>query len=220
MLVYRMGLSRSIIRIVFHLNQTKIKLIIISLVCLFSVLCGSSWAQSSIGSDQLKSINQFEKGEFGAVKVVTKAWRETFDPQSRFDISFFGYFDEPEDVRDLMQEILVFNGKEQIRVYDWDSADCSIEKMMLIKEKDSTVYLLIGGRVGISGEGEVIPLSDPAPETIIIYQLVANHFNAVGYPRCYFQKVTETITESRVCGANDVYNFMLGSISELHKNRR
>lgn len=204
----------------FDTVQSKkivLRLLVLFLVCVSMAFCNLSWAQVSVRGDQLRSINQFEKGEFGPIKVITKAWRETFDPQRRFDFSFFAYFDEPIDARDYMQEVLVFNDKYAIHVCDFDTADCSGGKMMLIKYEDSPVYLLVAGRIGIYSTGEIIPQCDPAQQKIIIYELFANDSGMVGYPRSYFQKVAETISRNRTCDANDVYKFMLDSINDYRR---
>ncbi len=190
------------------------------LFCWFSINSNLSWSQTLIRGDQLKTINSFDHNEFAAAKVITKTWQETFDDRRRFHISFFGYYDEPEFVRGFMQEIRVFDGSKTVSVYDWDSADCSLEKAILVRDKGPDVYLIISDRLFGTGSKKITPQNEPAPQIIRFFKLTsnANEIESSDHTRDYFKKITEEQGDIAVCEATDVYRQMLIIFNKLIKN--
>jgi hypothetical protein len=187
-------------------------------VCLLFISVPNSvcWAQTTLRGDQLKTLNSFDKGEFGAIRVITKTWHEAFDGWNRFHISFFGYYSDPEIVRGFMQEIGIFDGSQPIEVYDWDTADCSLEKMMLIRNRDYKVYLITGSRTFVPGDTRIVPQNEPQPQIVRIFELVPNSSGSPGFPRAYFTKIIETTTgKQAVCEAADVHRMMKGIFEDF-----
>lgn len=79
----------------------------------------------------MKATNIVGRGTRPELNGIYKTWQESFDGNSRFKFQFFGIYDEPLAARKFPHEILVFDGNSKIDVRDWDSADCSIEKIIL-----------------------------------------------------------------------------------------
>jgi len=192
------------------------------LLCWFSINSNSSWSQTLLRGDQLKSINSFDHDEFAETKVAIKAWQETFDGRSRFQISFFGYYDEPEFVRGFMQEIRVFDGAKTISVYDWDSADCSLEKVMLVRDKGSDVYLIISDRSPDPRDKRILPQNKPEQQKIRIFKLASNESDneveSSDHTRNYFKKIAEEQGKTSACEAVDVYRQMSIVFKKFNKN--
>lgn len=175
--------------------------------------------------DQLtQSVTTFDKGEFGPIKVVAKLWEDGFgdlDRSRRFHIFFDTYteiYDGAENVKHtFLQPIMVLDrerpvgGEEevlfqdQIPIYDWDSADCSLQKMMLIT-KNGTTYLAVAYRSHKDHTAEMTPQSERAPQNIKLYKLIYNpptNLNDRFFG--YFMKISEHKTKASACSAEEVY---------------
>lgn len=198
-------------RTVTTIAQGFLRAVSVLMLCWISINSNFSWSQTLLRGDQLKTIHSFNHNEFAAAKVVIKTWQETFDARSRFHISFFGYYDKPEFVRGFMQEIKVFDGLKAISVYDWDSADCSLEKVILAQDKGSEVFLIISDRSTDADNKIITPQNKPAPQHIRIFKLTSNNdeIESSEHTRDYFKKIADEKGKSAVCEAADVYRQML-----------
>ena len=199
--------------------NANIRLIQLIIGCLFLFVCGVAGAQEVIRGDQLETITSYGKGELASIRTVIKSWQESFDASNRFQISFFGYYPEPAIARNFMQEIKVFDGSKPVNVYDWDSADCCLEKMTLIRDKLKIVYLITAGRTFgfFTDKGDIFPQNEPSPQTIRIYMLVGNSGD-LGFPRNYFKKIAEAKGIGTACKSSDVYSIMRKFFNENINN--
>ncbi len=189
------------------------------MLCLAFVLSNSARANEApvvVTGEQLKqSITSYDNNEFGPIKVVTKVWNDgigTLNRSRRFQISFYQkgevaiskdkflttlmVLDREKPISD--GEEILFN--DQTPIYDWDSAECSLEKMMLLK-KNGTVYLAVAYRSEKDDATERTPQPEPAPQHIKIFKLVDE-------PVWHFQRVAQEKTKASVCEAGDVYKEM------------
>ncbi len=167
----------------------------------------------TIRGDQLdQSINSYTNDELGPLAVVIKAWNDTYDARSRFDISFYSSVPEFHNARSaFLQTIRIYDGNKDIQVHDWDSAECSLEKIVLVR-KQASIYLVVANRSSTDKSTEIIPQNAPAPQTLRLFQLTevgkASLQQGHGKSRVFFQKVTEHKTTDELCSADEVYRAM------------
>lgn len=187
--------------------------LLVSALCLITVT-GISWSQELLQGDQLKSINQFDGNELGQVRVITKSWYEengSLNRFKRFDFSFYGYSNEVRaSARGFMQDIKVYDGTQPVDVSDWDtSSDCSLAKMLIMKSRALSVFLITAHRISSEGS-DIIPNSEPAPQKIVVFKLVDNKGpnEHERLTRSYFQKISEATSEEKACTDKDVYKLM------------
>jgi hypothetical protein len=161
--------------------------------------------------------------DFSTINVITKSWDDTYDARRRFHFSFYGYYGEPSAYRNYMQDIKVYDDSHPIDIYDWDTpGDCSIEKMMIIKDKHSDVYLIIADRAEPE-TSNIIPSDVAEPQRIRVFKLTHNEGGkeSIGRPLSYFYQVAEVTSDEKACAAKDVYkimdNFMSKSIESTNK---
>jgi hypothetical protein len=166
-----------------------------------------------------KSITAYDEGELGPIKSVLKVWNETYDARSHFDILLYGYFPQIRNPgRLFFQAIKIFDGKTEVQIHDWDSADCSLEKMMLIKSR-SSVYLVLAHRSSKENSTEIISQNAPAPEVLRLFELteVGKAKNEYGKSHIFFQKTAERKTTEGFCGADEIYSAMQKFADEAMK---
>lgn len=166
-----------------------------------------STAQTIIRGNEMKATNIVGRGTRPELNGIYKTWQESFDGNSRFKFQFFGIYDEPLAARKFPHEILVFDGNSKIDVRDWDSADCSIEKIILAIPDEKKIFLVVATRA-TSESIDIIPQNNPMPQIIKLYELRKNNDSAPGYSNYFFRKISQVKTSRLACDESDVYGLM------------
>ncbi len=105
-----------------------------------------------------------------------------------------------------MESITIYDGKKEINVFDWDSADCSLEKILLAKDdSNNNIYLFVANREWPEKLKDMLPQTEPSPERIKIFQLVKNIKHEFERPQSYFEKISEYKTKEYACTGEEVY---------------
>lgn len=139
--------------------------------------------------------------------AILKSWQESFDGRSRFKFEFFSYFSDPEIARLQAQDVPVFDGEKPVEIYDWDTADCSYQKMALLESGNSKLFLITAVRLP-SASREIQPQYLPALQRINVFELIDNKESIPGLPRRYFKKTMSAEGGRAVCERDDVYKLI------------
>lgn len=197
-------------------------LIFLSLIVICSVApAGVGEARSDdsalilTGNQLTKSVAFYNKDEFGPIKAVTKFWNSGIGPLNRtrrFQISFYDRIEIGVPKEEFLRTIMVLDREkppgddedipfqDQTPVYDWNSADCSLQKVMLIKKNDS-VYLIVAYRSDSDESKDITSQAQPSPLLIKLFKLVESNSS-------YFLRISEHESSKPVCDASDVYKEM------------
>lgn len=167
------------------------------------------WAISSTCQAQSLNLSDVQAAEskFGRIDII-KLWDERFSELSRYQVFFASESEAPR--QSLIQ---IWRGGSELRIHDWSSADCAIQKVQLRKE-NGEIYLLVATRQSVSES--ILPQSAPAIQQIEIFKLIDNkEFNEkglVGRGRQYFNALSSTSTAEKLCSTEEV-NKALGNVS-------
>jgi hypothetical protein len=206
--------------------KIQLSFLALAIACALSGACFADDSQvKTVTGEQLeRSITSYDNEELGPVKTVLKAWNETHDARSQFDISFYGSYPEFRDARSIfLQTIKVFDGKKEIQVHEGDFAECSFEKMLLTKRGES-LYLVLANRSSKDRSNETLSVSTPAPQLLRLFELVqvgkpvsgsefsksknAKPDSEFGKSRVFFKKIAERKTTEAFCAADAIYPAM------------
>lgn len=159
------------------------------------------------------SMVSFHAKEFQSITAVTKIWHETFDAHRKFVSHFltssnltYGNF---------MQDIPIFDKEgKNIEVSDWDSADCSIVKYMLVKnQKDKSIYLLTTHRQD----------KFPKPQYEPSKQLVTGYILTIGSEKdgtpLFFRQKFSFVSKKQVCSGQEIQSLFNDAISNLNQGK-
>ena len=94
------------------------------------------------------------------------------------------------------------DGKE-LRVSEWNTADCNIEQAAIYTDYDHKVYLLVSERLLGSSE-KILAQDEPEKQKIRVFRLMLNINSEPGLPRAYFSKVREQISNESACGYGEI----------------
>ncbi|MBF0463065.1 MAG: hypothetical protein HQL87_16975 [Magnetococcales bacterium] len=170
------------------------------------VFCQAAIAEESINISQLKeTITMLQPNKFAGLRVIEKAWieyDEDFLVRSRFELRFFGMFDSPKFARRYWRSIPVYDGLKEIKVSEREYSECGVEQSVIRTSGESSVYLVIGTRIGTFSP-EMVPRSDPSTLLVKLFKLTVDN-KILDMPHIYFSKIREQTVSELVCSPSDI----------------
>jgi hypothetical protein len=156
-------------------------------------------AQSINLSDVPSGISRFDQIE------IIRLWDERFSELSRYQVIFAQRAGAPASATPRETLMQVWRGNTELHLFDWNSADCALQKIQ-VRTRNGEVYLLVSTR-RLSSE-TIQPQSAPAVQDIEIFKLVDNkefdEKGLMGRGQKYFYSVGTAATRDELCSTEAV----------------